>query len=320
MSLPDMDTDTALAAMTARLSSDPDDVALGRVLAHVSDLSAGPAPQASAGLAAFLAAKATPAPLAAPVVVPTRSRKAALAGVLGRLTSAGLAAKVVLGAAGVALAGTTSLGAAALVDDDVPARRIGVTVEQPVQGGVARTPAAPVGADDDRSGAASDTPNGGTAARRADDAPAEASPTAVDAHTDGKGRDDERAAVEGGGTREPRADKPARDAKRSTGDDARGRGAADGKPKDKAADRADEAGQRRPDPGSTGGAVSGGDRRGQPRDDAQAEDAPPSAERGGADSTGGGSTGGGSSDLAEPREDGRPQQSGTSAGGKRGRS
>lgn len=316
MSLPDMDNDTALATLTARLSSDADDVALGRVLAQVSCLSSGPAPQASAGLAAFLAAKAAPAPVAAPVVVPVRRRKAALAGVLGRrLVPAGLAAKVVLGAAGVALAGTTSLGAAALVNeaDDVSNGRTGVRVEQPAaeatQGDAgdtreAATRVADTTADESSAGgSSSDTMNGGTDARRPGGS-VESNPAAVDAHSDGKGRDDERAATPGGGERDPRADKPARpdDSTGAGKDEGSGSGRADEAPKGGSSEMTREDAPRRPEAPPTDAPKT---------DDAPADDAAPTGPAPDPDT--------GDDASAEPADDLGPQQYGVGSGGKGGR-
>lgn len=311
MSLPDMDNDTALATLTARLSSDRDDVALGRVLAHVSSLSAGPAPQASPGLAAFLAAKTTPAPLPAPAVVPVRSRKAALVGVFGRLAPVGLAAKVVLGAAGVALAGTTSLGAAALVDagDDVSNGRTGVRVEQPAAEATtgdagdtreASTRVADTTADESSAGGSSfDTMNGGTDAGRPGGSGGP-NPAAVDAHTDGKGRDDDRAASQGGGERDPRADKPARP------DNGMGSGKAEDSGKAGSSDRTREDAPQRPEaPPSDGSKADVGDPSGP---GAAGQDEPDSDQGTGDDAS------------AEPSDDAGPKQSEFTAGSKGNRS
>ena len=298
MSLPDMDNDPALAALTARLSSEPDDVALGRVLAHVSGLSAGPPPRPSAGLAAFLAAQA-PGAEAAPVVVPVRSRGAAVVGVVRRLAPAGLAAKVVLGAAGVALAGTTSLGAAALVGaggDDVSNGRRGVQVEQPptpaTQGGAGDSREAATGAGDPTAdssragGSSSDAVNGGTTAGRPGGFQ---NPAAVDAHTDGKGRDDERAASPGGGERDPRSDQPI---------------------------RPDTEGPRNGTPGEGGGNASGGKAdtgKADAADDrTRPESQPP---RGGESSSGRDGADGG----LDETEGSAPQQQGAGSGRKGGR-
>ena len=186
MSLSDMDDDLALAALLGRGPRDADETALAGVLGRVSALADGPAPVPSAGLAAFLAAQTAPPVVGAAPAVPSRRSRRSL---VSTLLPAGLTAKVVLGAAGVAVAGTTSLGAAALVGgDELPPRRPAVVDPAPA---VVSEPSPA-----DESGES----------RRTTPAPT----PAVEAHSDGRGSDDERASVRGGGTREPKAERTTR--------------------------------------------------------------------------------------------------------------